>query len=289
MSPLEKGDHPELDTSEFLDMTGIQQYQSMIGTLQWSVSIGHLDITTAVMTMSSFRAMPRHGHMDHVKHIYGYLYKMKDAVLCIRTAEPDYSALPDQQFDWAKMVYGDISEMVPADIPTPLGNYITLTYYFDANLYHDMLTGRSVTGILHLFNKTPIDWFSKKHATVETATYGSEFIAGRTCVDQIIDLRTTLRYLGVPIRPRSYVFGDNKSMVDSSTIPHSKLHKRHNALSFHRVREAVASQIIAMYHLDGIYNPADILSKHWGYQQIWRNLRPILFYQGDTASLYDED
>jgi hypothetical protein len=289
MSPLEKGDHPELDTSEFLDMTGIQQYQSMIGALQWSVSIGRLDITTAVMTMSSFRAMPRRGHMDRVKRIYGYLYKMKDAVVRIRTAEPDYSALPDQHFDWAKTVYGDISEMIPEDIPPPLGNYVTLTHYFDANLYHDILTGRSVTGILHLFNKTPIDWFSKKQATVETATYGSEFIAGRTCVDQIIDLRTTLRYLGVPIRPRSYVFGDNKSMVDSSTIPHSKLHKRHNALSFHRVREAVASKIITMYHLDGIYNPADILSKHWGYQQIWRNLRPILFYKGDTANLYDED
>jgi hypothetical protein len=130
--------------------------------------------------------------MDCVKRIYEYLYKMKDAVLRIRMAEPDYSALPDQQFDWAKMVYGDISEMVPDDIPTPLGNYVTLTHYFDANLYHDMLTGRSVTGILHLFNKTPIDWFSKKQATVETATYGSEFIAGRTCVDQIIDLRTTL-------------------------------------------------------------------------------------------------
>jgi hypothetical protein len=62
--------------------------------------------------------------MDRVKRIYGYLYKMKDAVICIRTAEPDYSTLPDQQFDWAKMVYGDVSEIVPEDIPTPLGNYV---------------------------------------------------------------------------------------------------------------------------------------------------------------------
>jgi hypothetical protein len=105
-----------------------------------------------------------------------------------------------------------------------------------------MLTGRSVTGLLHLFNKTPIDWYSKKQATVETATYGLEFIAGRTCVDQIIDLRNSLCYIGVPIRDRSFVFGDNQSMVDSATIPHSKLHKRHNALSFHRVREAIAAK-----------------------------------------------
>jgi hypothetical protein len=85
------------------------------------------------------------------------------------------------------------------------------------------------------------------------------------------------------------MFGDNKTVVDSSSIPHAKLHKCHNALSFHRVREAVAAKFVAIYHLDGIYNPADILSKHWGYQQIWRNLKLIFFHHGDTAQLYDED
>ena len=98
-----------------------------------------------------------------------------------------------------------------------------------------------------------------------------------------------LCYLGVPIHPMSYMFGDNKTVVDSSTIPHVKLHKHHNALSFHRSREAVAAKFVTMHHLDGIYNPANILSKHWGYQQIWRNLKPILFHHGDTAQLYDED
>ena len=75
-----------------------------------------------------------------------------------------------------------------------------LTHYVDANLMRDIMTGRSVTGILHMINKTPLDWYPKKKATVETATYGSEFVASRICVEQIIDLRNTLRYLGVPIR-----------------------------------------------------------------------------------------
>ena len=151
-----------------------------------------------------------------------------------------------------------------------------------------MMTGRSVTGILHFMNKTPIEWYSKKQPTVETATYGSEFIAARTCVEQIVDLRNYLRYLGVPIREQSYMFGDNKTVIDGSTIPHAKLHKRHNALSFHRVREAVASGMLLMYYMPGDINPADILSKHWGYQQIWKILQPLLFYQGDTADLLKE-
>ena len=103
-------------------------------------------------------------------------------------SEPDYSDLPDKEFDWSKSIYGAIEEILP-DAPEPLDNWVTLTHYVDANLMHDMVTGRSMTGILHLLNKTPVDWFSKKQSTVEVATYGSEFLAARTCVEQIVDLR----------------------------------------------------------------------------------------------------
>src|SRR5687768_905390 len=111
--------------------------------------------------------------------------------------------------------------------------------------------GRFVTGVLHMLNATPIDWYSKKQATVEMTTYGSEFVAVRICVDQIIDLRSTLRYLGVPIRDQSYMFGDNESVVNSSSSPHHKLHKCHTALSFHHVCEAVASKLIGFQFLPG--------------------------------------
>jgi hypothetical protein len=282
-SPLEKGDHPELDTSDLLGEDGIKTYQSLIGALQWVVTIGRFDITTAVMTMSGFRVAPRHGHLDRVKRLYGYISKMRHAMIRIRIDEPDYSDLPDIEYDWSRSVYGELEEVLPTNAPEPLGNYVTLTHYVDANLMHDVTTGRSVTGILHLVNKTPIDWFSKKQATVETATYGSEFVAARTCVEQIIDLRNTLRYLGVPIRNKSYMFGDNESVVNSSMQVHAKLHKRHNMLSFHRVREAIASGMIVFHHIAGELNPADILSKHWGYAQVWSQLKTVLFWRGDTA------
>jgi hypothetical protein len=284
-SPLEKGDHPELDTSELLDQNGIQQYQSLIGSLQWAVSLGRFDIATAVMTLSSFRALPRRGHLERAKRVCGYLYRMKSATIRFRTHEPDYSDLPNAVHDWDVSVYGDVKEQMPYNAPEPLGNPVVLTHYVDANLYHNVLTGRSVTGILHLINGTPIDWFSKKQATVETATYGSEFVAARTCVEQIIDLRHTLRYLGVPVIQMSQMFGDNKTVVDSATKIHAKLHKRHTALSFHRVREAIAAGFIAFHHIPGSRNPADVLSKHWSYGCVWSILQPLLFWQGDTANI----
>ena len=286
-SPLEKGDHPELDTSDLLDQKGISEYQSLIGSLQWAISIGRIDIATAVMTMSSFRAAPRQGHLERVKRICGYTHKMREACIRLRTDEPDFSDVPEPTYSWAKSVYGDIKEQIPKDCPKPLGKYVTLTHYVDANLMHCLLTGRSVTGILHFLNKTPMDWYTKKQSTVETATYGSEFVAARTCVEQIIDLRLTLRYLGVPIRERSYMFGDNGSVVDSSMHINAKLHKRHTMLSFHRVREAVASGMVLFSHIPGQLNPADILSKHWGYANVWTQLRCLLFWRGDTAEIED--
>jgi hypothetical protein len=72
--------------------------------------------------------------------------------------------------------------------PKPLRKEVTTITYTDENLYHDMLTGRSVTGILHLCNQTLVDWYSKRQATVERSTFGSEFTAARIAVDQIIDL-----------------------------------------------------------------------------------------------------
>ena len=288
-SPLEKGDHPELDTSELLDQDGIQKYQSLIGALQWTVSLGRIDVNTAVMTLSSFRVEPRKGHMDRIKRVYSYLAKMKHATIRIRTEEPDLSGLPDQVFDWEKSVYGEVTELLPDDAPRPLGKEVVTISYHDANLYHNVITGRSVTGIIHFINKTPIDWYSKKQSTVETATYGSEYVSGKTCVEQIIDLRYTLRYLGVSVKKKSFMFGDNSSVVDSSMTPHARIHKRHVALSFHRVREAIAAKIIGYYFIPGEINPADILSKHWGYSQVWTMLQPLLFWTGDTADLIEKE
>jgi hypothetical protein len=125
------------------------------------------------------------------------------------------------------------------------------------------------------------------HVVVEWSNgeQSSEFVAARTCVEQVINLRNTLHYLGVPIQAQSYMFGDNKSVVESSTHVHAKLHKRHNMLSFHRVREAVASGMIKFSFISGKFNPADILSKHWGYVQVWDLLRPLLFWAGDTLNV----
>ena len=165
--------------------------------------------------------------------------------------KPDYLGLPDYDQDWTRSVYGNVKEALPNNCPEPKGKSVCTTTYKDANLYHDVTTGRAVTGILHFINKTPIDWYSRKQSTVETATYGSEFSSAKMAIQQIQGLRTTLRYLSVPVDNTSHMFGDNESVVTSSTMPDSQLNCRHLALSYHYVREAIASGMVAFYHMPG--------------------------------------
>ena len=148
-SPLEKNDHPEMDTSEFLEEREVNIYQSLMGSLQWAVSIGRLDITTAVMSMSSFRALPRRGHLERVKRLIGYLSKFRHFKIRFRTEEPDYSTLSNVQHEWDYTVYGNKKEILPVDVPTPLGKRVTTTRWFNANLLHDMLPGKAVSDVIH--------------------------------------------------------------------------------------------------------------------------------------------
>ena len=149
--PLEGGDHPELDTSELCDDHQTKQFQTLIGQLQWLISLGRFDIAVHVMSLSRFRAQPRKGHLDRAKRIVGYLLFLPDGAIRFRTGEPDFSSLKDQEYDWTRSVYSGACEQIPHDIPKPLGKHVQTTHYVDANLHHDHATGKAVTAALQTY------------------------------------------------------------------------------------------------------------------------------------------
>ena len=164
--PLEGGDHPELHTPELCDEHQTNQFQTLVGQLQWLISPGHFDIAVHVMSLSRFRAQPRKGHLDRAKRIVGYLLFIPDGAIRFRIGEPDFSSLNDQEYDWTRSVYSGACEQIPHDIPKPLGEHGQTTHYVDANLHHDHATGKAVTAVLHFLNQTPIDAYSKRHHLV---------------------------------------------------------------------------------------------------------------------------
>ena len=66
---------------------------------------------------------------------------MHSATIRIQTKEPDYSDLPVPKYNWLQLVYGAIEEILPDNVPPPLGKWVTLFHYVDANLMHDLVTG----------------------------------------------------------------------------------------------------------------------------------------------------
>ena len=99
----------------------------MVGQLQWLVTLGRLDLHAPGTTMSRFRVAPRQGHMDRLKRIYYYAIRTKDYALRFRSDQPDYSFLPDQDFNWTYSVYGDVHEIIPDHMPEPLGEAVVTT------------------------------------------------------------------------------------------------------------------------------------------------------------------
>ena len=63
-------------------------------------------------------------------------------------------------------LYGYVQEILPDAMPEPLGKAVVTATTMDVNLTHCLPTGKSLTGCLHFVSKTPVDWYSKKQATV---------------------------------------------------------------------------------------------------------------------------
>ena len=221
----------------------------------------------------------------------GYLAKFRDFKIRFCMDPPDYSSVPDiPERDWKYTPYSIRSEDLPLDAPKPKGKPITLTHYFDANLMHDVLLGKDFTGTIHFWNKTPMDWFSKKQSTSETATYGSKFLSCITCFEQAVHHQNYIRYLGALVHPISYAWGDNELMINSATNPDARIHKRHNILLFHFVRNIIAARYINLQHLKSKFNLSEVVSKHWLYQSVYKGLlKPVFYFEGDTGHLFEDN
>ena len=181
---------------------------------------------------------PREGHMKAMCRIFGYLrYKHKGKIL-IDSSQPPvrHKVEITKGQEWIEF-YPDAVEDLPPDRPRPRGELCTLTIYVDADHARDKLTRRSVTGILILLNNTPISWYSKHQKMVESSTYGSELVASRIAVEQIIALRYSLTMLGCELKPSSLMIGDNMAVVLNTTVPSSALKKNHQACNHHKVKE----------------------------------------------------
>jgi hypothetical protein len=175
--------------------------------------------------------------------------------------DPSLFESNSQNMDHWKEFYPGAQEPIPRNMPEPLGNPVDTSAYVDANHAGNLANRRSHSGVLIYVNNSPILWYSKRQNTVESSSFGSEFVALRIATEMIEALRYKLCMFGVPLVGPTNVFCDNKSVVTNASVPTSVLNKRHNAICYHRVREAQAAGTIRVAWIPGTENLANLFTK----------------------------
>jgi hypothetical protein len=202
--------------------------------------------------LSSHLMAPRQGHLEQCFHIFAYLDTHENSTIVF---DSSYRNVDDSRFtvsDWSQFHPG-AAEAIPPNIPKPMGLTVVVTCYCNAVHACCRVNQRPQLGIILYVNNAPITWYSKRQNTVQSSTFGSEFIAMRIAVEQTEGLQYKLRMMGVPI--------EGQSVFKNCSYPESILKKKHNDIAYHRVRKSQASKTIRDVWESGETNPSNILTK----------------------------
>jgi len=121
-------------------------------------------------------------------------------------------------------------------MPKALGEPVRLTMFVDASHASNVVTRQSRTGVFIYVNSALVMWYSKKQNSIETSSFGSEFMALKTGVEMLEGLRFKLQMMGVPIEGYCHTFADNNSVVCNGSMPESTLRKKSNSVAYNYVR-----------------------------------------------------
>jgi hypothetical protein len=243
-TPMSEGYHSETDDLPLCIKDDSAKYRLMIGCCVWIIVLGRFDIAYATSTMSRFNMSPREGHLKAVKRILAYLKTFPKGRLIVYTTYPDHSVYPVEDHTNSMEIYPDAEEAISNDLPVSKGTKIRITVYVDEDHAHDLVTRRSITDILVILKNAPVRWVSKQQKTVETSTYGSELVALRVAAELILEVWIMLESLGVSLNEPMLRLGGKMSVVLKTSVSSRVLGKKHNAIAYHRVREAIATNLL---------------------------------------------
>ena len=145
--------------------------------------------------MSCYMANPQSGHLHQLFHIFHYLKNHMSSCLPMDPIKLDINwsgednERPEERRKIMKTLYQDAQEEIPSNDPSPRGKSVQTSAHIDADHAGNKVIQKTQTGILIFCNMAPVIWYSKRQNTVETSTFGSEYVALRTGPEMIIALR----------------------------------------------------------------------------------------------------
>lgn len=137
----------------------------------------------------------------------------------------------------------------------------TLIGYCDADLGGDPDTRRSTSGILFMYNRTPIYWRSKRQTIITTSSTESEVV----CLSETIKILTVLRRLckelGLITSSATKIFCDSQSAIKIAISETNQSRTKHLAIKAAFAREKLDNKELIIEHIRTDSQLADILTK----------------------------
>ena len=159
-------------------------------------------------------------------------------------------------------LYPDCVDYIPPGIPESNRNHNRFTTFVDAYRSHALENRRSVTGLMMLFKKIPIQVYIRMQNRVETLTYGSDLVATKFITELKMAMVYKPRTIGFPIYGQYQILGENDSMVNICSIPSITLNNKHIDIAYHWARETIAASMINLVNIPRKYNPYGFMTNH---------------------------
>ena len=164
--------------------------------------------------------------------MFAYLKQYNWSRLVFDETEPDFvDTSTIVAADWVEL-YLDAGEAIPLNVPQTKGSCVTTSAFVNADHDGCKVTQRSHTSVPIFVNRAPIFWYSKLQNTVESSTFGSEYITMRQAIDYILALRYKIRIMGIPFEGETNVFCDNNDVVINSTRLESTFKRKHSSFAY---------------------------------------------------------
>ena len=223
-------------------------------------------MATEVSAMPSCLALPREGHLEQLFHIFSYLKNNHNSEMVFGPTIPDidFDQFPKKGWAGAPCSKGDgagLKEEKPPNAPRARGAGFIARMLVDSDHAGDKVTRRSRTGFLVYCNNALIYWHSKKQASIEASSFGSELMAMKRGAEHARGLRYKLRMMGIPAELPAFAYAGSKPAIASSSVPEPTLKKKSNSIAYNFVREGCAADEWRITYISASSNPSGLVAK----------------------------
>jgi len=227
------------------------QYQSLVGSLNWLAHTTRPDLSTAISILAQHQSNPSSGHLDAAKYVVKYLANTKTSGIYFTSQKRPilesflHFPLVPQVLSMSDANWG------PQDASQS-------NHSMELPLFTSCLMSAFYIDLLE-----PLHWLSKRRSVTAGSSAEAEIYATDECVKFLLELVQIMEFLDVQkifTPSTNIIYNDNWACVNWSKRCTSK-GLRHIQMKENRVRENIDSKFIAVYHIDGKLNIADIFTK----------------------------